>query len=83
MKSATSDLVHLLAQEYAKICSLDANQLMNLVSFVQDRPGHDLRYGIDPAKIQSELKWEPAHNFTDGMRKTIQWYLQHPERLTL
>jgi len=42
---------------------------------VTDRPGHDLRYAIDAAKIRGELGWEPAHTFSDGLRKTVTWYL--------
>lgn len=47
-----------------------------LITFVTDRPGHDLRYGIDPAKIMSELNWKPDENFESGIVKTIDWYLQ-------
>lgn len=49
----------------------------DLISFVKDRPGHDRRYAIDPAKISKELGWEPAENFESGIRKTIEWYLQN------
>jgi dTDP-glucose 4,6-dehydratase len=48
-----------------------------LISFVTDRPGHDLRYAIDAGKIQRELGWRPAENFTSGLRKTVQWYLDN------
>jgi dTDP-glucose 4,6-dehydratase len=46
-----------------------------LITFVKDRPGHDLRYAIDASKIQRELGWTPAHKFEDGIRETIRWYL--------
>jgi dTDP-glucose 4,6-dehydratase len=46
-----------------------------LITFVQDRPGHDLRYAIDPAHIERELGWKPAHSFEKGLRETVQWYL--------
>lgn len=49
----------------------------SLISYVTDRPGHDRRYAIDPAKISSELGWTPATRFDDGIKKTIQWYLDH------
>lgn len=49
----------------------------SLIRFVTNRPGHDLRYAIDPEKIQRELGWHPATEFEDGIRKTIQWYLDH------
>ena len=49
----------------------------SLISFVQDRPGHDLRYAIDPGKIRSELGWSPAVDFDTGIKKTVRWYLDH------
>ncbi|WP_153559343.1 dTDP-glucose 4,6-dehydratase [Roseimaritima sediminicola] len=47
------------------------------ITFVADRPGHDLRYAIDASKIQRELGWEPAEDFESGFRKTVQWYLDN------
>src|SRR6185312_10495457 len=47
----------------------------DLITFVTDRPGHDLRYAIDPARIGSELGWQPRETFESGLRKTVQWYL--------
>lgn len=51
----------------------------SLITYVADRPGHDRRYGIDPAKIMNELGWKPKHNFETGIKETIQWYLNHKE----
>lgn len=51
----------------------------DLITFVADRPGHDFRYAIDSAKIEAELGWKPAHNFTSGLRGTVLWYLQNGE----
>src|SRR5216683_60189 len=48
-----------------------------LIQFVTDRPGHDARYAIDAGKIQSELGWRPRHNFEDGLRQTVRWYLDN------
>jgi len=48
-----------------------------LISFVTDRPGHDRRYAIDATKIQRDLGWTPAHKFEDGIRETVQWYLDN------
>ena len=48
-----------------------------LITFVQDRPGHDLRYAIDCSKIERELGWRPAETFDTGLRKTVQWYLDN------
>lgn len=50
-----------------------------LIAFVKDRPGHDRRYAIDAGKIQRELGWTPAHQFAEGIRETIQWYLDHQD----
>lgn len=49
----------------------------DLIAFVQDRPGHDLRYAIDASKIQRELGWEPSETFETGIRKTVEWYLDN------
>ncbi|MDR1562844.1 MAG: dTDP-glucose 4,6-dehydratase [Dysgonamonadaceae bacterium] len=51
----------------------------NLISFVKDRPGHDQRYAIDPAKISGELGWTPETCFKDGIVKTIRWYLENQD----
>ena len=48
-----------------------------LITFVEDRPGHDRRYAINAGKIQNELGWRPAENFESGLRKTVQWYIQN------
>ncbi len=49
--------------------------LRRLISFVADRPGHDQHYAIDARRIRSELGWQPRHNFEQGLRKTVEWYL--------
>ncbi|MEX2381769.1 MAG: dTDP-glucose 4,6-dehydratase [Opitutales bacterium] len=49
------------------------------IRFVTDRPGHDLRYAIDPTKISTELGWTPKESFESGFRKTVQWYLDHED----
>ena len=48
------------------------------ITFIKDRPGHDRRYAIDACKIERELGWRPAETFDSGIRKTVQWYLDHP-----
>jgi dTDP-glucose 4,6-dehydratase len=48
-----------------------------LISFVPDRPGHDLRYALDPSKIERELGWAPQETFETGLEKTVRWYLEN------
>lgn len=50
----------------------------SLIRFVEDRPGHDRRYAIDPAKVERELGWRPQETFDSGLRKTVAWYQTHP-----
>ena len=57
----------------------------DLIKFVTDRPGHDQRYAIDTTKIERDLQWRPKQDFTSGLRRTVQWYLENPrwvERVT-
>jgi len=49
------------------------------ITYVTDRPGHDRRYAIDARKLEAELGWKPAETFETGIRKTVEWYLNHPE----
>ena len=53
------------------------SKFRDLITFVDDRPGHDLRYAIDASKIQKELGWFPEESFESGLRKTIQWYIDN------
>ena len=50
-----------------------------LITYVKDRPGHDKRYAIDATKLKNELGWEPSLQFEEGLRKTIQWYMNNKE----
>ncbi|RYV02578.1 dTDP-glucose 4,6-dehydratase [Shewanella sp. OPT22] len=52
-------------------------QYRDLIRFVEDRPGHDVRYAIDASKIQTELDWKPEQSFESSLRKTVQWYLDN------
>ena len=53
------------------------NSYLELITYVEDRPGHDLRYAIDSQKIKNELGWEPTENFDSGIIKTVNWYLNN------
>ena len=55
----------------------DGRPYIEQMTFVKDRPGHDRRYAIDASKINRELGWRPAETFATGIRKTVQWYLDH------
>ncbi|MDF1815779.1 MAG: dTDP-glucose 4,6-dehydratase [Verrucomicrobiales bacterium] len=55
------------------------SDFLSLIEFVRDRPGHDVRYAIDASKIERELGWHPAETFETGLRKTVQWYLDHSD----
>jgi dTDP-glucose 4,6-dehydratase len=57
----------------------DGSSYQTQISYVQDRPGHDRRYAIDASKIERELGWKPSETFDTGIRKTVQWYLAHPD----
>lgn len=57
----------------------DGTSYATQIRYVTDRPGHDRRYAIDASKIERELAWRPAETFESGIRKTVQWYLEHPE----
>ena len=78
-EKANLDIVH-------TVCALldelhpraDGKSYREQIAFVADRPGHDRRYAIDARKIERELGWKPAETFETGIRKTVQWYLDHP-----
>ena len=55
------------------------NKPESLIRYVKDRPGHDMRYAIDPTKLETELGWRPKYNFDTGIQQTIEWYLNNKE----
>ena len=63
--------------DIVKLIIRELGQREDLITYVTDRKGHDLRYAIDPAKIHSELGWLPETKFADGIKKTIRWYLDN------
>ncbi|MCV2357193.1 dTDP-glucose 4,6-dehydratase [Paucibacter sp. B2R-40] len=73
------DIVHTVCALLDELRPDAAGSYARLISYVKDRPGHDRRYAIDARKIERELGWRPAETFATGIRKTVQWYLDHPE----
>ena len=68
------DLIHKLISLISPMLNKDIRNLENLISFVKDRPGHDLCYGLDCSKIKRELGWEPKFTLDASLEKTIDWY---------
>ena len=60
-----------------ELCPRAVGRYADLITFVKDRPGHDLRYAIDPSKLMHDLGWRPTEDFESGIRKTVQWYLDN------
>ena len=73
------ELVRLLCRTLDEF--LGGGSREDLITFVNDRPGHDRRYAIDASRIKEELGWMPSNTFQDGLRKTVRWYLDHAEWL--
>jgi len=71
------DLIHIIINILSELNIKDKENLESLIHFVKDRPGHDFRYAIDCAKIKREINWQPSHCFDEGIRKTINWYLEN------
>ena len=67
--------------EIVKLILKKLGKSEDLISFVEDRKGHDYRYAIDPTKIHNELGWLPKTKFEQGIEKTIDWYIQNPQYL--
>ena len=75
------DLTKLLCRLMDKKLDREEGTSEKLITFVKDRPGHDLRYAIDASKINQELGWEPSVTFEEGLKKTIDWYFDNQEWL--
>jgi len=75
------DLVKLLCAKMDGKLGREAGKSAELITYVKDRPGHDLRYAIDASKINKELGWKPSVTFEEGLEKTIDWYLSNEKWL--
>lgn len=70
------DLVQMLCDFTDRAMGRPEGESRKLISFVEDRAGHDRRYAVDSTKIRKKLKWKPEYNFTKGLEQTVEWYLQ-------
>jgi dTDP-glucose 4,6-dehydratase len=73
------DLIHLLVKVTDRLLGNPEGYSEELITFVTDRAGHDLRYAIDSSKLHRELGWEPSLQFEEGLEKTVKWYLEHQD----
>lgn len=73
------DIVHLLCSIMDKKLSRPPGTSARLITYVKDRPGHDLRYAIDASKLNKELGWRPSLQFEEGLEKTVDWYLNNED----
>lgn len=73
------DIVKLLIRTTDRLLGRAENEDINLITYVTDRAGHDLRYAIDSTKLQKELGWEPNLQFEEGIEKTVRWYLDNQD----
>jgi len=73
------DLIKVLCQQMDEKLERKEGESLKLITYVKDRPGHDLRYAIDASKINKELGWKPSVTFEEGLSKTIDWYLENTE----
>lgn len=73
------DLVHLLCKIMDTKLGRPEGASAKLITYVKDRPGHDLRYAIDATKLNKELGWKPSLQFEEGLEKTVDWYLHHED----
>ncbi|MEG0500166.1 MAG: dTDP-glucose 4,6-dehydratase [Rikenellaceae bacterium] len=71
------DIVHKLIEVTDRLLRRSAGASLNLITYVTDRAGHDMRYAIDSTKLKEELGWEPSLQFEEGIEKTVKWYLEN------
>jgi dTDP-glucose 4,6-dehydratase len=73
------DVVRLICRALSEETGRPLDDFEKMITYVADRPGHDLRYAIDSSKLKSELGWQPKETFESGLRKTVRWYLDNDE----
>lgn len=73
-------VIHLAAESHVdRLLGNPEGKSLDLITYVTDRLGHDMRYAIDSRKLQAELGWEPSLQFEEGIEKTVRWYLDHQD----
>ena len=73
------DIIRVIINTVDRLLGRSEGEDMNLITYVTDRPGHDVRYAIDSRKLQRELGWEPSLQFEEGIERTVRWYLDNEE----
>ena len=73
------DIIHVIIKTVDRLLGNPEGHSLDLITYVTDRAGHDLRYAIDSTKLQKELGWEPSLQFEEGIEKTVRWYLDNQE----
>ena len=73
------DIIHVIIKTVDRLLGNPEGYSLDLITYVTDRAGHDLRYAIDSTKLQKELGWEPSLQFEEGIEKTVRWYLDNQE----
>lgn len=75
------DIIKMIINTVDRLLGREEGEDLDLITYVTDRPGHDMRYAIDSTKLQKELGWEPSLQFEEGIEKTVRWYLEHQDWL--
>ena len=75
------DLIKVIIKTVDRLLGREEGTSENLITYVTDRAGHDLRYAIDSSKLKDELGWQPSLQFEEGIEKTVAWYLDNKEWL--
>ena len=73
------DIIKVIIKTVDRLLGNPEGYSLDLITFVTDRKGHDMRYAIDSSKLQKELVWEPSLQFEEGIEKTVKWYLDNQE----
>ena len=71
------DIIKVVIRTVDRLLGRKEGEDIDLITYVTDRAGHDLRYAIDSSKLQKELGWEPSLQFEEGIEKTVKWYLEN------